>query len=91
MDSNSKFSYCADVVKGPPSIETKINDEKDEAENETIKVTDLNDYCLESIFNYLNVNHLLNVAQSNTRFQYAAAVVLNKNIKQFYFRCGIIV
>lgn len=45
---------------------------------EKIKITDLNDDCLESIFNYLNFDDLLNVGRSNTRFLYAARVAFKR-------------
>lgn len=48
---------------------------KEEAEDNIMKITDLNDYCLEHIFAYLDWNDLLNVAQSNTILQYAARLL----------------
>lgn len=46
--------------------------------NETIKITDLNDDCLESIFNHLNFDDLLNVGRSSTRLLYAVRVVFKR-------------
>lgn len=51
---------------------------KTNAADEIIKVTDVNDYCLEHIFDYLSLNDLLNVGQSNTTFQYAAGIVFKR-------------
>lgn len=64
-------------------------------EIETMKITDLNDDCLEHIFLYLDVHDLLNVALSNTRFQYVACSAFAQKYRgkemQIYdivFMCG---
>lgn len=46
--------------------------EKEEFNDDAVKITDLNDYCLVNIFDYLRLKDLLNVAQSNKILQYAA-------------------
>lgn len=88
MDSKAKtttLSY-ADVLKNGKLID-EINElpseeikavVKAESEDETLKITDLNDYCLEQIFSYLDWKDLWNVAISNTIFQYAACVVFKQ-------------
>lgn len=53
--------------------------EKADPEDESMKITDLSDYCLAQIFKYLNLYDLLNVAESNTILQYAAGVVFQQD------------
>lgn len=51
-------------TKHPKQIE---NDERQD-EEDSLNLTDLNDYCLESIFENLTVADLINVAMTNKRF-----------------------
>lgn len=46
--------------------------EKEETNDVAMKITNLNDHCLKHIFDFLCLEDLLNVAQSNTRLQYIA-------------------
>lgn len=50
-----------------------------------MKIIDLNIDCLEHIFNYLNLQDLLNVAVSNTALQYAAHLVFKRKHSQKMF------
>lgn len=72
MDSNSKLNSF-DEIEEPSS---KIM--KSEAEDKILKIIDLNDPCLKHIFNYLDLNDLLNVGESNTTLQYAAGLVFKE-------------
>lgn len=49
----------------------------------SIKIVNLNDDCLDHVFNYLDFVDLLNVGQSNTRFQYAARIVFKRKYDIF--------
>lgn len=49
--------------------------EKEEPKDDKMKITDLNDYCLEHIFNYLSLEDLIDVAQTNTILQNAALLL----------------
>lgn len=46
---------------------------------ETTKITDLNTDCMEAIFEYLEFNDLLHVAESNKLFQTAVCRVFQRN------------
>lgn len=67
-------------------METKLSNDNQEPspciteaeEDKITKITDLSDYCLELIFNYLDLNDLLNIGLSNTVLQYAAGVVFKR-------------
>lgn len=53
-------------------------DKKAASDDKITKITDLSDYCLERIFDYLDIWALLNVAESNTTFQYPAGLVFKR-------------
>lgn len=42
------------------------------------KITDLNDFCLEYIFNYLSVNDLMNIDESSIVFKSAVRLVFQR-------------
>lgn len=46
------------------------------------KITDLNDHCLATIFSYLNLRDLINVALSNTRFSVGTRTAFLKNYSE---------
>lgn len=60
----------------------RIIDKKTASEDEIIKITDLSDYCLEQIFDYLDYDDWLNIGLSNTTFQYAAGIVFKRKYKR---------
>lgn len=54
-------------------VEQRSNQSKD-----PLKITDLNDHCLQKIFGYLNVDSLFNVAVCNAYLRPAAAVAYER-------------
>lgn len=62
----------------PSSSKHRRIDGKAEGEAKSIKITDLDDYCLEQIFNYLDFHDLLNIALANTILQHTARVVFKQ-------------
>lgn len=61
--------------KNLPSERQKI---VEEVEDDTMRITDLDEYCLEHIFGYLDLKDLVNVGLSNTVFQHAAGIVFKR-------------
>lgn len=61
------------------NIENFIEMEK-KPENSEMKITDLNDYCLERIFDYLNLKDLVNVAVSKTIIQRVDGLVFQQRL-----------
>lgn len=59
-------------------------DEKAASEDGITKITDLSDYCLERIFDYLDIWDLLSIAESNTTFQYPAGLVFKRKYPLVY-------
>lgn len=51
-------------------VQNDGNETDDDVEEEDfgLKLDDLNDYCLEAVFKYLNLEDLMRVALSNSRF-----------------------
>lgn len=64
----------------PTSFKRRRIQRKTEAEDGALKITDLNDDCLEYIFNYLGVIDVINIGLSNTRFQYPAGIVFKQKV-----------
>lgn len=67
MDKIQELSAKKDEIVEDPGLEDK-----------TMKITQLNDDCLEQIFVHLHLEDLLNVALSNTRFHLAACLALKQ-------------
>lgn len=76
MDLNSESKTIDETSSSSPKRRRII--EQTEEEDETIKIINLNDDCLEHIFNYLDARDLLNIGQSNTRFQDPAGIVFKR-------------
>lgn len=57
-----------------------------DTQDETMKITDLNDDCLEHIFDYLSLEDLLNVAFSNTALQYASGLLFKRKYGVLHFK-----
>lgn len=74
MDSKSNINSFEETEE-IPCKRLKIIEN---TEDEQIKITDLNDDCIEHIYEYLDLRDLLNVALSNTRLQCIADVVFER-------------
>ncbi|XP_055304291.1 uncharacterized protein LOC129569476 isoform X2 [Sitodiplosis mosellana] len=53
------------LIDGSEKVKRSTPDDVADKETSTKKITDLNSYCLEHIFNYLELPDLVNVADSN--------------------------
>lgn len=82
MDGRSELSRKRRQVNdgGPSNRRQKYESNEDLAE--PLKIIDLNNDCLESIFKRLSINDLLNVAVSNSCFHVAAASVFKHKFGQ---------
>lgn len=71
----------------PSSYNRRKDVEETEAEdNKMLKITDLDDYCLEEIFNYLDFPHLVNIAMANTTLKFAACAVFKRKFGNFSYK-----
>lgn len=80
METRSKAKQRRQIINDLIELpfNSAIIDENPELESKTMKITDLNNYCLERVFDYLNLQDLLNVAVSNTTLQYPATLLFKE-------------
>ncbi|XP_055304290.1 uncharacterized protein LOC129569476 isoform X1 [Sitodiplosis mosellana] len=57
------------LIDGSEKVKRSTPDDVADKETSTKKITDLNSYCLEHIFNYLELPDLVNVADSNSKLR----------------------
>ncbi|XP_031637210.1 uncharacterized protein LOC116349766 [Contarinia nasturtii] len=60
--------YIDEIPQKIPKLMESPPQDKSEAEDETLKLIDLNDYCLESIFEHLPLSDLFNIAECHQNF-----------------------
>lgn len=78
LEEKMAAKYLNENQEPSSSKNRRIEEEAEEEEDGALKITDLNDDCLEQIFGYLDLEDLLNIGQSNTKFQYAAGIAIKR-------------
>lgn len=75
-----------------PKDHTTCMQKKLKTGHDQLQLTEINDDCLESIFGYLTLNDLVNVAEANWRFISSARAVFVRRYQKmnFYLNLGII-
>lgn len=69
-------------------MDVSDSDSEDESQDETLKIIDLNDDCLEPIFLKLTKEDLANIAESNLRFLQMACYAFARNYANNPFESG---
>lgn len=65
-------------ASNPKRFKTEENEDNDEEVNEGPKITDINNDCLEHIFEHLNLKDLVNISDSSKHLKHATNLVFSR-------------